>query len=61
MRYGVPKEVRVTIKGQILSYYLVVRQEIWPPAKCEPVFPVVLLWLSSVGTQIQLLMLYSFK
>lgn len=60
MRYGVPKDVSVTIKGQILSYFLVVRQEIWPPAKCEPVLPVFLLWLSSEVTQIQLLMLYPF-
>jgi hypothetical protein len=61
MKYGVPKEVSVTTRGQILSYCLVVREEIWWPAKCEPVLPVALLWLSSVGTQIQLLMLYSLR
>lgn len=61
IKYGVPKEVNVTNRGQILSYYLVVREEIWWPAKCEPVLPVALLWLSSVGTQIQLLMLYSLR
>ena len=47
-------------RSNICLYYLVVRQEFWSPVKCESVLPVALLWLSSMGTKIQLLMLYSF-
>jgi hypothetical protein len=47
-------------RSNFCLYYLVVRQEFWSPAKCGSVLPVALLWLSSTGTQIQLLMLYSF-
>jgi hypothetical protein len=47
-------------RSNVCLYYLVVGQEFWSPAKCESVLPVALPWLSSMGTQIQLLMLYSF-